>query len=183
MFKNALISVSEKTGLDSFLGNLNRNMRIVSSGGTAKYLQEKGFKVVKVSDQTRFPEVMNGRVKTLHPFIHIPLLQRTEVDEDQKILREYNLQAFDLVVVNLYPFKQGLSKELELHEMIKLIDIGGPTLLRAAAKNFKSVTVICDPWTIHGLEKKVKQIYRNVYNWQPRLFTTSRIMTGLLPFI
>ncbi len=154
MFKNALISVSEKTGLDSFLKNLNRNMRIVSSGGTAKYLQEKGFKVVKVSDQTQFPEVMDGRVKTLHPFIHIPLLQRAEVDEDQKILKEYNLQAFDLVVVNLYPFKQGLAEKFELREMIELIDIGGPTLLRAAAKNFKSVTVICDPRDYSWIGKK-----------------------------
>ncbi len=95
MFKNALISVSEKTGLDSFLKKFrDGNMRIVSSGGTAEYLQEKGFEVVKVSEQTRFPEVMNGRVKTLHPFIHIPLLQRAGVDEDQEILRKYDLQAF-----------------------------------------------------------------------------------------
>ena len=157
MFKNALISVSEKTGLDSFLKNFkDEDLRIVSSGGTAGYLQEKGFKVVKVSEQTQFPEVMDGRVKTLHPFIHIPLLQRAEVDEDREILKQYDLQAFDLVVVNLYPFKQGLTKDIDPQEMIELIDIGGPTLLRAAAKNFKSVTVICDPQDYSWIGEKRK---------------------------
>ena len=157
MFKNALISVSDKTGLDSFLENFkNENMRIVSSGGTAKYLEEKGFKVVKVSEQTQFPEVLDGRVKTLHPFIHIPLLQRAGMDEDQKILEQYGLQAFDLVVVNLYPFKWGLAEKFEFQKMVELIDIGGPTLLRAAAKNFKSVTVICDPRDYSWIGKKGK---------------------------
>ena len=146
MFKNALVSVSDKKGLVSFLKPLaSEGMRIVSSGGTAKHLEEKDFKVIKVSNQTLFPEVLNGRVKTLHPFIHIPILQRTEVEEDQKTLARYNLKAFDLVVVNLYPFKQSLEKKLKPEDMIELIDIGGPTLLRAGAKNFKNVAVVCDP--------------------------------------
>lgn len=171
MFKNALVSVSNKKGLDSFLRTFsNGGLRIVSSGGTAKYLREKGFKVIKVSEQTLFPEVMNGRVKTLHPFIHIPLLQRTEVDEDQEILRKYDLQAFDLVVVNLYPFKQGLAKRLELEELIELIDIGGPTLLRAAAKNFKNVTVVCDPGDYSRIGKKGKTNLRERQELAAKVF-------------
>ncbi len=146
MYKNALVSVSNKEGLEEFLKPLSeKGLRIVSSGGTARYLEEKGFEVVKVSDQTQFPEVMGGRVKTLHPHIHMPLLQRQSVPEDQKTLSEYNLEAFDLVLVNLYPFREALEQKASAEEMIEKIDIGGPTLLRAAAKNFESVTVLCDP--------------------------------------
>lgn len=146
MFKNALVSVSDKTGLEEFLRPYaEKGMRIVSSGGTAKYLEERGFQVVKVSEQTGFPEVMGGRVKTLHPNIHMPLLQRADIADDQQILKQYDLQAFDLVVVNLYPFKQGLSENKTQAQMVELIDIGGPTLLRASAKNFASNTVVCDP--------------------------------------
>jgi phosphoribosylaminoimidazolecarboxamide formyltransferase/IMP cyclohydrolase len=137
MYKNALVSVSNKEGLEEFLKPLSeKGLRIVSSGGTARYLEEKGFEVVKVSDQTQFPEVMGGRVKTLHPHIHMPLLQRQSVAEDQKTLSEYNLEAFDLVLVNLYPFREALEQKASAEEMIEKIDIGGPTLLRAAAKNF-----------------------------------------------
>lgn len=146
MFKNALVSVSDKTGLEHFLRPFIENgLRVVSSGGTAQYLKEKGFEVVSVSEQTHFPEVMGGRVKTLHPHIHMPLLQRPDQDEDQKILAQYGLEPFDLVIVNLYPFEEALKKNMTESEMIEFIDIGGPTLLRAAAKNFNSVTVLCDP--------------------------------------
>jgi phosphoribosylaminoimidazolecarboxamide formyltransferase / IMP cyclohydrolase len=146
MFKNALISVSDKTGLEDFLKPfVNNGLQIVSSGGTAQYLESCGFKVTKVSEQTGFPEVMGGRVKTLHPNIHMPILQRANVKEDQEILKEYGLKPFDLVVVNLYPFEESLKKNLGFKEMIENIDIGGPTLLRAAAKNFESICVVCDP--------------------------------------
>ena len=146
MFKNALVSVSDKTGLDTFLAPLvEKGLRVVSSGGTAKFLEEKGIPVVKVSDQTQFPEVMGGRVKTLHPFIHMPLLYRENVEDDVQMLKTYNLQPFDLVVVNLYPFAAGLAQGKNSDEMTELIDIGGPTLLRASAKNFKSICVVCDP--------------------------------------
>ncbi len=155
MFKNALISVSNKDGLEDFLKPLAaQGMRIVSSGGTAKYLEEKGFEVVKVSDQTQFPEVMGGRVKTLHPYIHMPLLQRKSVDEDQTTLSEHNLEAFDLVLVNLYPFREALEQNSSPEEMIEKIDIGGPTLLRASAKNFESVTVLCDPQDYSWVQEK-----------------------------
>lgn len=146
MFQNALVSVSDKTGLEEFLKPFaEKGMRIVSSGGTAKFLQEKGFDVVKVSEQTQFPEVMGGRVKTLHPYIHMPLLYRGELQEDLDILKEHQLQPFDLVVVNLYPFEGALEKNLSEKEMVEFIDIGGPTLLRASAKNFSNVSVVCDP--------------------------------------
>ena len=143
MFKNALVSVSDKKGLEDFLKPLSlHGLRIVSSGGTAKYLKQQGLEVVSVSEQTQFPEVMGGRVKTLHPHIHMPLLYR---DQDHDLLKEHKLQAFDLVVVNLYPFEEALKKGLSEEEMIEFIDIGGPTLLRAAAKNFKNICVVCDP--------------------------------------
>lgn len=156
MFKNALVSVSDKTGLEEFLRPLaDQGLRIVSSGGTAQFLIDKGFEVTKVSEQTHFPEVMNGRVKTLHPNIHMPLLYRKNIAEDMEILQKHELEPFDLLVVNLYPFKQAKAKGLNNDEMIEFIDIGGPTLLRAAAKNFQSITVLCDPsdytWV---LEKK-----------------------------
>ncbi len=155
MFKNALVSVSDKTGLEDFLRPFaDSGMRIVSSGGTAKYLQEKGFEVTKVSEQTQFPEVMGGRVKTLHPNIHMPLLQRADVPEDQEVLKQYDLQAFDLVVVNLYPFKEGLKDNKSEKDMVELIDIGGPTLLRASAKNFSSVAVVCDPADYSWVQKE-----------------------------
>ncbi|MCB0377037.1 MAG: bifunctional phosphoribosylaminoimidazolecarboxamide formyltransferase/IMP cyclohydrolase [Bdellovibrionales bacterium] len=157
MFRNALVSVSDKTGLEAFLKPLaDQGMRIVSSGGTARYLEERGFKIIKVSEQTQFPEVMGGRVKTLHPYIHMPLLYRSEIEDDLSILKEHGLEPFDLVVVNLYPFTQALDKNLPLAEMVELIDIGGPTLLRASAKNFKNMTVVCDPSDYEGLLQKGK---------------------------
>lgn len=155
MFKNALVSVSDKTGLAEFLKPFaDQGMRIVSSGGTAKFLQEKGFEVVKVSEQTKHPEVMGGRVKTLHPNIHMPILQRADVPGDQEILKEYDLEPFDLLVVNLYPFKEALKQDKNQKEMIEFIDIGGPTLLRASAKNFQSLSVVCDPSDYSWISQK-----------------------------
>ncbi|MEM7645311.1 MAG: bifunctional phosphoribosylaminoimidazolecarboxamide formyltransferase/IMP cyclohydrolase [Pseudomonadota bacterium] len=155
MFKNALVSVSDKTGLEDFLRPLaDKGLRIVSSGGTARYLKERGFEVTLVSDQTQFPEVMGGRVKTLHPNIHMPLLQRADVVSDQETLAEHGLQPFDLLVVNLYPFAEALQKDLNEKEMVEFIDIGGPTLLRAAAKNFLSVSVVCDPQDYKWVNEK-----------------------------
>ncbi|MCJ8275771.1 MAG: bifunctional phosphoribosylaminoimidazolecarboxamide formyltransferase/IMP cyclohydrolase, partial [Bdellovibrionales bacterium] len=155
MFKNALVSVSDKTGLEDFLKPFaEKGMRIVSSGGTAKYLQDKGFDVVKVSEQTQFPEVMGGRVKTLHPHIHMPLLYRSDVPEDGEILKERGLEPFDLVVVNLYPFAEALKKDFKQREMVEFIDIGGPTLLRASAKNFSDISVVCDPSDYKWINEK-----------------------------
>lgn len=146
MFKNALVSVSDKRALDTFLSPFaEQGMRIVSSGGTAQFLQDHNLQVAKVSEQTGFPEVMGGRVKTLHPRIHMPLLCRHHLDEDKALLEKEGLLPFDLVVVNLYPFEQALSQDKSYEEMIEFIDIGGPTLLRAAAKNHQNIVVVCDP--------------------------------------
>lgn len=145
MFKNALISVSDKTGLIEFLDPfVQQGLRLVSTGGTYKYLQEAGFPVVEISEQTGFPEVMGGRVKTLHPRVHMALLARASVKEDFTLLEESGLQAFDLLICNLYPFEESVKKGLQGHDLIEKIDIGGPSMLRAAAKNFERMTVICD---------------------------------------
>lgn len=139
MFKNALISCSNKDGLVEFLTPLQSKYgtRIVSTGGTAEKLRKSGLKVTDVSEQTGFPEVMDGRVKTLHPHIHMALLARDEVGQDMATLSRSNLEPFDLVIGNLYPFEEDPS--------VETIDIGGPSFLRAAAKNFSRITVLCDP--------------------------------------
>ncbi|MCB0370118.1 MAG: bifunctional phosphoribosylaminoimidazolecarboxamide formyltransferase/IMP cyclohydrolase, partial [Bdellovibrionales bacterium] len=146
MYQRALVSVSNKDGLVEFLKPLaDKGLQIVSTGGTAKYLKENGFQVVDVSDITKFPEVMDGRVKTLHPNIHMGLLARANHSEDIKTLSQFNVDVFDLVVVNLYPFEESLKKNLAFEEMIEKIDIGGPSMLRSAAKSFSRITVVCDP--------------------------------------
>ncbi len=145
-FKTALVSVSDKSGLVEFLSPLAKEgLKIISTGGTAKHLRQAGLEVQDVSDLTQFPEVMGGRVKTLHPNVHMALLAREGEAEDFKLLQERGLQPIDLVVVNLYPFEETLAKDSSLEEQVEQIDIGGPSMLRAAAKNYSRVTVVCDP--------------------------------------
>ncbi len=154
MFKRALVSVSDKAGLVEFLQPLvQQGMQIVSTGGTKEHLKSHGIPVIDVSEQTGFPEVMDGRVKTLHPRIHMALLARQEVDSDFELLKKENLEAFDLVVVNLYPFEETL-KILQnaptgftgmTPVLIEKIDVGGPSMLRAAAKNFSRIAVVTEP--------------------------------------
>jgi phosphoribosylaminoimidazolecarboxamide formyltransferase/IMP cyclohydrolase len=146
MFKNALVSVSDKTGLVEFLKPyVAKGLRVVSTGGTLKHLRENGIPAIEVSEQTGFPEVMDGRVKTLHPRIHMALLARLGNAEDTKLLEAEKLEPFDLVIVNLYPFEEARTKNLPDHELIEFIDIGGPSLLRAAAKNHERLAVVCEP--------------------------------------
>ena len=146
IFKNALVSVSDKTGLTGFLEPFaKRGTRLVSTGGTRRALAAAALASVDVADQTGFAEVMDGRVKTLHPRVHMALLARPGHTGDDQLLREADLAPFDLVVVNLYPFERALAKSPDTNDLIEEIDIGGPTLLRAAAKNFARVTVIVDP--------------------------------------
>ena len=146
MFKCALVSVSDKSGLVEFLAPLaKQGLRIVSTGGTAKTLRDAGLTVIDVSEQTGFPEVMDGRVKTLHPRVHMALLSREGNAEDIELLKNENLPPFDLVIVNLYPFEQALKGGAHSAELIENIDIGGPSLLRAASKNFERITVLVDP--------------------------------------
>lgn len=145
-FKNALVSVSDKTGLVDFLKPLYaKGLRIVSTGGTARTLREAGMKVIDVSEQTGFPECMDGRVKTLHPRVHMALLSRHGNREDDQLLKQEELAPFDLVIVNLYPFEQALKAKSSQEDLIENIDIGGPSLLRGSAKNFVRLTVVVDP--------------------------------------
>ena len=142
--KRALISVSDKSGIAEFAQSLvSHNIEILSTGGTAKLLQDKNIPVIEVSDYTGFPEMMAGRVKTLNPKIHGGILARRGIDE--KVMSENNINAIDLVVVNLYPFQKTISNpDCSLEEAIENIDIGGPAMLRSSAKNHASVTVVVD---------------------------------------
>ena len=148
MAKYALLSVSDKQGLVEFAAALVRThgYTLLSTGGTAKLLAEKGLPVTEVGNHTGFPEIMEGRVKTLHPKIHGGLLCRRDKPEHLAQARENQIELIDLVVVNLYPFEATVAKpHVEFEEAIENIDIGGPSMLRSAAKNHASVTVVCDP--------------------------------------
>ena len=148
MEKLALLSVSDKAGLVEFATALVQRFgyRILSTGGTAKLLAEKGLPVTEVSQHTGFPEMMEGRVKTLHPKIHGGLLCRRDKADHLAAAKEHGIALIDLVVVNLYPFEQTVAKpNVHFEEAIENIDIGGPSMLRSAAKNHESVTVVCDP--------------------------------------
>ena len=143
----ALLSVSEKTGLVDFARALHAlGWELISTGGTARVLREAGLAVKDVSEVTGFPEMLDGRVKTLHPGVHGGLLARRDLPEHMKALAEHKITPIDLVVVNLYPFRETAAKPgVAEHEVIENIDIGGPSMLRSAAKNFASVTVVVDP--------------------------------------
>ena len=142
--KRALISVSDKSGIVEFARNLaTQGVEILSTGGTANLLVENGLDVIEVSSYTGFPEMMDGRVKTLHPKIHGGLLGRRGIDES--IMQEHGIQAIDLLVVNLYPFEKTVANpDTDLETAIENIDIGGPAMLRAASKNYNAVTVLTD---------------------------------------
>src|SRR5215471_16944496 len=143
----ALLSVSDKTGVVDFARSLAElGWELVSTGGTAKALRAAGLTVRDVSDVTGFPEMMDGRVKTLHPAVHGGLLARRDIPEHMKALAEHGITPIDLVAVNLYPFRETVArKDATPEDAIENIDIGGPSMLRSAAKNFASVWVIADP--------------------------------------
>ena len=145
--KRALISVTNKEGVLEFARELaSLGVQILSTGGTARVLREGGLKVTDVSEYTGFPEMLDGRVKTLHPKIHGGLLGLRSNPDHVKTMKQHGIENIDLVVINLYPFKQAISKPgCTLEEAIENIDIGGPAMLRSAAKNNESVTVIIDP--------------------------------------
>ncbi len=142
-----LISVSDKTGVVEFAKALSEyGVTFLSTGGTARILREAGLNVTDVSEYTGFPEMMDGRVKTLHPKVHGALLGLRENTEHVEKMNEHGITPIDMVVVNLYPFKQAIAKPgCTLQEAIENIDIGGPSMLRSAAKNFSHVSVVSDP--------------------------------------
>jgi phosphoribosylaminoimidazolecarboxamide formyltransferase/IMP cyclohydrolase len=145
--KRALISVSDKSGLANFLKDLNpseRGIEIISSGGTAKSIRELGYSAMDVSEYTGFPESPNGLVKTLHPKVHGGLLLEPEVLAHQGYMQTQNIPPIDLVVVNLYPFQKTVDAGKPFEDCRENIDIGGPSMIRSAAKGFKRVAILTD---------------------------------------
>lgn len=144
--RRAILSVTDKSGLDEFARFLQeQGVELVSTGGTRKKLVQAGLKVRSVSDVTGFPEILGGRVKTLHPHVHAGILADKDDPAHMRTLKDLRLAPFDLICVNLYNFAEAVRQTLEDKQAVEQIDIGGPTMLRASAKNFHSVAVIPDP--------------------------------------
>jgi len=160
MARLALLSVSDKTGLINFARSLAEELGfdLISSGGTAQALKQVGLPVTKVADYTGSPEILGGRVKTLHPRIHSGILARRDLQQDMTDLETNHIRPIDLVVVNLYPFEQTIAKPgVTLAEAIEQIDIGGPAMLRAAAKNYAHLTVLCNPSMYEAYLQELRQ--------------------------
>ena len=158
--KRAVISVSNKAGIEEFAKALRlMDVQILSTGGTAKTLRSAGISVEDVSEYTGFPEMLEGRVKTLHPKIHGGLLCRRDNLEDMEEIKKHGIDTIDMVVVNLYPFEETVSKPgVTLADAIENIDIGGPTMLRSASKNFRDVAVIVDPSDYKKIIREMKKL-------------------------
>ncbi|NLD19461.1 MAG: bifunctional phosphoribosylaminoimidazolecarboxamide formyltransferase/IMP cyclohydrolase [Clostridiales bacterium] len=167
----ALISVSDKSGVVEFAKGLEKlGVEIISTGGTYKKLQSEGVKVVSVSDITGFSECLDGRVKTLHPSVHGGILAMRDRPEHMEQIKNLGIEPIDIVAINLYPFKETIMKpEVTLADAIENIDIGGPTMLRAAAKNHKDVAVICDPSDYDTVLEEMKQARQVSYDVKYRL--------------
>jgi len=145
--RKVIISVSNKAGIIELARELSKfGVEILSTGGTAKSLRESGLSVKDISEYTGFPEMLDGRVKTLHPKVHGGLLGRRSNPKHVSKMKEYHIDPIDMIIVNLYPFEETVArKDCTLEDAIENIDIGGPTMLRSAAKNYEDVTVIVDP--------------------------------------
>src|SRR5215212_5729343 len=156
--RRALLSVSDKSGLVPFAQTLAAaGVELISTGGTAKALRDAGLAVKDISEHTGFPEMLDGRVKTLHPKVHGGLLYIRGHEGHEAAVRAHGIPPIDLVVVNLYPFEQTVAKpNVSLHDAIENIDIGGPSMLRSAAKNHESVTVIVDPADYAPVAEQIK---------------------------
>ncbi len=157
--ERALISLTDKSGIEGFAKALTElGVEILSTGGTAKKMRDAGIEVTDVSDFTGFPEMLDGRVKTLHPLIHGGILNQRENPAHRKQCEEYGIRDIDIVAVNLYAFEKTVADpNCSLADAIENIDIGGPTLLRASAKNFRDVTVIVDPADYEQVLAEIKK--------------------------
>jgi len=162
--ERALISVSDKTGIVEFARELQRlGIEIISTGGTSKLLKENGIHVIEISEYTGFPEIMDGRVKTLHPKVHGGLLALRDNDTHRKQMQELGIKPIDMVVVNLYPFEKKISKKgVSLEEAIENIDIGGPSMIRSASKNYKHVIVVVNPKRYQFIIEELKANHNNI---------------------
>ena len=144
--KRALVSVTNKEGIVEFCLSLEKNgYQIVSTGGTLKVLKQAGVNAIAIDDVTGFPEILDGRVKTLHPFVHGGLLFKRDDENHVETVKKHNITPIDLVCVNLYEFEKALKNNKPMEEMIENIDIGGPSMIRSASKNFKDVLIVTDP--------------------------------------
>ena len=159
MIKRALISVFYKDGILEMAKFLrDRNVEIISTGGTYRYLKENNIDVIDIEEVTKFPEILDGRVKTLNPYIHGGILAIRDNEEHMKTINEKGIKPIDIVIVNLYPFFEKVKEDISFQEKVEFIDIGGPTMLRASAKNFQDVVVISDK---SDYEEVMKQIAEN----------------------
>ena len=176
--KYALLSVWDKTGIIPLAQALNDNgYKILSSGGTAKILKEAGLDVTEVSEYTGAPEMMDGRVKTLHPKIHGGLLGRR--GKDDAVMAENGIGTIDILAVNLYPFEEMSGKDLPLDELIEYIDIGGPAMIRAAAKNFKDVAVVIEP---ADYEKVIESLGKEGLTYDDRKYLAAKVFTRMAAY-
>lgn len=191
MIKKAIISVSNKEGIVEFAKALgSMGIEILSTGGTAKTLREAGIYVKEVSEYTGFPEMLDGRVKTLHPKIHGGLLSRRDNPKDMEEIKGHGIDTIDMVVVNLYPFEETISRPgVSFAEAIENIDIGGPTMLRSASKNFQDVAVIIDPSDYKKVIKEIKRLkgdlsYKRRLNLAKKVFKrTSRYDKAIADYL
>ncbi|MBQ0081367.1 MAG: bifunctional phosphoribosylaminoimidazolecarboxamide formyltransferase/IMP cyclohydrolase [Alistipes sp.] len=159
MAKRVLVSVSDKTGLVEFVDGLQKlGWEVIATGGTQRLLEENNIKTIGISEVTGFPEICDGRVKTLHPKVHGALLACRDKKEHMDTLKQNGIETIDMVCVNLYPFRQTIEKEgVQMADAIENIDIGGPSMLRSAAKNWNSVTVVCNPEDYPAVLKEISQ--------------------------
>jgi len=185
--KKAIISVSDKKGIVDLARELNSmGIEIISTGGTAKTLKESGIPVKDVSEYTGSPEMLDGRVKTLHPKIHGGILSRRDNPKDMEEIKMHSIDTIDMVVVNLYPFEKTISRPgVSFAEAIENIDIGGPTMLRSASKNFQDVAVIVDPDDYEKIIKEMKSLngdlsYRTRLELAKKVFRHTSRYDGLI---
>ena len=176
--RQALLSVSDKTGIVEFAqGLVQRGVKLLSTGGTAKLLEQHGLPVTEVSDYTGFPEMMDGRVKTLHPKVHGGILGRRGTDD--AIMQQHGIEGIDMVVVNLYPFAATVAKpDCTLADAVENIDIGGPTMVRSAAKNHKDVVIVSSKADYQPLLDIVKTQGAETTLEQRKQFATNAFATS-----
>ena len=176
--KRALVSVTNKDGIVEFCKKLvDLDFEIVSTGGTLKKLQEAGIKAIPIDDVTGFPEMLDGRVKTLHPMVHGGLLYRRDLPSHCETIKEHGIKPIDLVCVNLYEFEKALKAGKPLADMIENIDIGGPSMIRSAAKNFKDVLIVTNPNDYDEVVEAIKN-GKDDYNFRLNLAYKAFATTG-----
>jgi len=176
--RRAIISVSDKTGIIELAKALDTmGVEIISTGGTARALREAGIPVKDVSDYTGFPEMLDGRVKTLHPKVHGGLLSRRDNPKDMEEIKKHDIETIDMVVVNLYPFEETVSRPgVSFDDAIENIDIGGPTMLRSASKNFRDVAVVVDPSDYGKIIQEMKNLQGDI-SYETRLELAKKVFS------